>query len=165
MEYSTGQEVLLMSELFKERVLIVLALVLCIVVSILGAWDAPEFSPISVVYTEPDSKPVGTETTKSNTQTTTGTTAKKQTSSKAAVTTTAQTAKQSEKSSQTGKININTASQEMLESLPKIGETIAARIIEYRNTYGGFDSIEEIKNVKGIGEKTFEALKDLITVD
>lgn len=165
MEYSTGQEVLLMSELFKERVLIVLALVLCIVVSILGAWDAPEFSPISIVYTEPDSKPVGTETTKSNAQTTTGTTAKKQTSSKAAVTTTAQTAKQSEKSSQTGKININTASQEMLESLPKIGETIAARIIEYRNTYGGFDSIEEIKNVKGIGEKTFEALKDLITVD
>lgn len=155
-----------MSDLFKERVLIVLALILCIVVSILGAWDAPEFSPISVEYTETSSKPGGgTETTKIDVQTTAGTTYTKNISlSNSAVSTTTQAVKQPG-NNQTGKININTASQELLETLPGIGKTYAARIIEYRNTYGGFDSIEEIMNVKGIGEKRFESLKDLITVD
>lgn len=64
----------------------------------------------------------------------------------------------------TGKININTASATQLDSLSGIGPTYAQRIIEYRNTNGGFKSIDELKKVKGIGEKTFEKFKDNITI-
>lgn len=61
-------------------------------------------------------------------------------------------------------ININTATQAELESLPRIGPAIAQRIIDYRNANGAFTSIEQIMNVKGIGSATFEAIKDFITV-
>ena len=62
------------------------------------------------------------------------------------------------------KVNLNTADQEELETLPNIGETLAVRIIEYRKEHGGFYNIEEIMQVKGIGEGKFEELQDLITV-
>lgn len=62
------------------------------------------------------------------------------------------------------KININTASQEELETLNGIGSVKAAAIIEYREQYGPFSSIEEIMNVPGIGPATFEKIKDSITV-
>ncbi len=61
-------------------------------------------------------------------------------------------------------ININTASADSLMSLPGIGQVYAQRIIDYRNNKA-FSSIEEIKNVEGIGDKTFEKLKGLITVN
>jgi len=61
-------------------------------------------------------------------------------------------------------ININTAPAELLMTLPGIGEVYAKRIIEYRNNKR-FNSIEEIKNIQGIGDKTFEKLKDLITIN
>jgi len=61
-------------------------------------------------------------------------------------------------------ININTASAELLKTLPGIGDVYAQRIIEYRNNKR-FNSIEEIKNIQGIGDKTFEKLKDLITIN
>jgi len=63
-----------------------------------------------------------------------------------------------------GKININTASETELDSLSGIGPTYAKRIIEYRNAHGGFKGIDEVKNVKGIGEKTFLKFKDNITI-
>ncbi|MPN48493.1 ComE operon protein 1 [bioreactor metagenome] len=63
-----------------------------------------------------------------------------------------------------GKININTAEASELDSLPGIGEAYAKRIIEYRKANGPFKSIEDIKNVTGIGEKRYEAIKDLIMV-
>jgi len=63
-----------------------------------------------------------------------------------------------------GKININTASVTELDSLSGIGPTYAQRIIDYRNSNGGFKSIDEIKNVKGIGDKTFDKFKDRITI-
>lgn len=66
---------------------------------------------------------------------------------------------------QSVKININTADSETLQELPNIGPTKAQAIIEYRNQNGSFKSIDEIKNVKGIGDKTFEQLKDLISID
>ncbi|MBI3261395.1 helix-hairpin-helix domain-containing protein [Candidatus Berkelbacteria bacterium] len=63
-----------------------------------------------------------------------------------------------------GKININSASASELESLPSIGPKLAERIIEYRTANGSFKSIEEIINVKGIGDKTFEKFRDQITI-
>lgn len=62
------------------------------------------------------------------------------------------------------KININTASIEELERLHGIGPAIANRIIEYRKFHGGFQSIEEITRVKGIGVKTYEKIKGNITI-
>lgn len=62
------------------------------------------------------------------------------------------------------KVNINTATQADLESLPRIGPKVAQRIIEYRNQNGNFKKVEDIMKVKGIGEKVFAQIKDLITV-
>lgn len=61
-------------------------------------------------------------------------------------------------------IDINTATLEELTVLPGIGPTIAGRIVEYRESNGSFRTIEDIKQVRGIGEATFEDLADLITV-
>ncbi|MEO0020344.1 MAG: helix-hairpin-helix domain-containing protein [candidate division WOR-3 bacterium] len=63
-----------------------------------------------------------------------------------------------------GLININTATLELLCQLPGIGPKTAQRIIDYRKTQGRFNSIEEIMNVRGIGPKRFEQIKNLITV-
>lgn len=66
---------------------------------------------------------------------------------------------------QVEKVNINTADKDTLsENLTGIGPAIAERIISYRNHYGGFQTINELKNVKGIGDKIFEKIKDNITV-
>ena len=62
------------------------------------------------------------------------------------------------------KININTATQTELETLPGIGISTAIKIIEYRKENGKFKNIEEIKNVKGIGENKFKKIKELIKV-
>jgi len=62
------------------------------------------------------------------------------------------------------KININTASLTELQKLPRIGEKVAQRIIDFRKEHGPFNKIEELMKVQGIGEKTFNNLKDLITV-
>jgi len=63
------------------------------------------------------------------------------------------------------RININTATLGELDKLPKIGPTTAQRIIDYRTKNGPFKRVEDLKNVSGIGDATFEALKDLITVE
>lgn len=60
-------------------------------------------------------------------------------------------------------ININTASIEELQHLPRIGPRMAQRIVQHRQEFGLFQSISDIKQVRGIGEKTFQNLKDLIT--
>lgn len=63
-----------------------------------------------------------------------------------------------------GKININTATAAELETLPRIGPTMAQRIVDYREANGPFKTIEDIQNVPGIGPTTFAGIKDLITV-
>jgi competence protein ComEA len=67
-------------------------------------------------------------------------------------------------SSNQAKININKADETQLQNLPGIGPAKAAAITEYRETSGLFKSVEDLKNISGIGDKTFEKLKDLITV-
>ena len=67
-------------------------------------------------------------------------------------------------SAATGKVNLNTASMAQLDTLPGIGAVYAQRIIDYRNSHAGFKDISELKNIKGIGDKTFDKLKDLVTI-
>lgn len=62
------------------------------------------------------------------------------------------------------KININKADEAMLATLPGIGPSKAQSILTYREENGQFQTIEDLKNVSGIGDKTFEKLKDAITV-
>lgn len=62
------------------------------------------------------------------------------------------------------KININTASAAELQKLPRVGEKVAQRIVDFRAQNGKFKKIEEIMKVRGIGEKIFLQLKDMITV-
>jgi competence protein ComEA len=61
-------------------------------------------------------------------------------------------------------VNLNTAPAEQLERLPGVGPKTAARIIEYRQKTGGFKKIEELMNVRGIGEKAFLKMKNQLTV-
>jgi competence protein ComEA len=61
-------------------------------------------------------------------------------------------------------VNLNTAPAEQLERLPGVGPKTAARIIEYRQKNGGFKKIEELMNVRGIGEKAFLKMKNQLTV-
>lgn len=68
-------------------------------------------------------------------------------------------------SKNTNLININTATISELEQLPGVGSSIANNIVLYRQENGNFQSIEDLKEVSRIGDKTFEKLKDLITVD
>ena len=61
-------------------------------------------------------------------------------------------------------VNLNTATQAQLETLPGIGAKAAQRILEYRQKNGNFKKIEDLMNVKGIGEKAFLKLKPLLTI-
>ena len=63
----------------------------------------------------------------------------------------------------TGKVNINTADSEELQTITGVGPVTAEKIISYRESNGRFSRIEDIKNVSGIGDKTFEKMKDSIT--
>ena len=62
------------------------------------------------------------------------------------------------------KIDINRAEAWLLEALPGIGQTLAERIVDYRNASGPFQRIEDLLKVSGVGEATFENMKDFITV-
>ena len=61
-------------------------------------------------------------------------------------------------------LNINTATAEQFEALPGVGAKTAARIVEYRQKNGAFKKVEDLMNVRGIGEKNFLRLKPLLTI-
>jgi competence protein ComEA len=61
-------------------------------------------------------------------------------------------------------VNLNTATAAQLETLPGIGKATAERILEYRQKNGSFKKVEDLMNVRGVGEKSFLKLKPLITV-
>lgn len=63
-----------------------------------------------------------------------------------------------------GRINLNTATESELDTLPRIGPAMAARIIQWRDDNGRFTSVEDLLAVPGIGDKMLEALSDLVTV-
>jgi len=63
-----------------------------------------------------------------------------------------------------GKININTATADQLDTLPGIGPSYAQAIVTYRTDHGNYKTIQDIENVPGIGDATFKKLEDLITV-
>jgi competence protein ComEA len=75
-----------------------------------------------------------------------------------------QTTRRSAQPAVSSPININTATAAELEALPGVGPAMAARIVEFRTKNGGFKKLEDLMNVKGIGEKTFLKLKPLVTI-
>lgn len=64
----------------------------------------------------------------------------------------------------TGKVNLNAATAQQLEELPGVGPKLAARIVEYRQKSGAFKSVQDLMNVKGIGEKNFEKLQSFLSL-
>ena len=63
-----------------------------------------------------------------------------------------------------GKVNINTADETALETLPRVGPAMAKRIIDWRTKNGRFTAVEDLMSVTGVGEKTFDELKELVTL-
>lgn len=63
-----------------------------------------------------------------------------------------------------GKVNLNTADLSTLETLPRVGPAMAQRIIDWRTSNGRFSSVEDLMSITGVGDKTFQQLKDLVTV-
>jgi competence protein ComEA len=75
-----------------------------------------------------------------------------------------QRASVSSSASASAPINLNTATAAQLETLPGIGKSTAERILEYRQKNGSFKKVEDLMNVRGVGEKSFLKLKPLVTV-
>jgi competence protein ComEA len=75
-----------------------------------------------------------------------------------------QRASASSSASASAPINLNTATAAQLETLPGIGKSTAERILEYRQKNGSFKKVEDLMNVRGVGEKSFLKLKPLVTV-
>jgi competence protein ComEA len=63
-----------------------------------------------------------------------------------------------------GKVNINIASMEELDKLPGVGPVTAQKILDYREKNGEFNSIEDLKNIQGIGDKTLDKFRDNIDI-
>lgn len=140
------------NKLSHERILICIALIACACVIGYNAFFTPEVNVPTVIYTDQD------DSTKEDEEYI------PQGVGSDAVTLQSSEMSGSE-SDQNNLLNINTATlDEISENLPGIGDVIAERIVDYREANGDFQSIEDIMNVSGIGEKIFENLKDKICI-
>ncbi|WP_410569473.1 helix-hairpin-helix domain-containing protein [Amycolatopsis sp. cmx-4-61] len=63
-----------------------------------------------------------------------------------------------------GKVDLNTATPDQLDTLPGVGEVMAKRIVQWRTDHGGFTKVEQLRDVDGIGESKFEKLREQVTV-
>lgn len=130
-----------------ETYLVSFALVLLATIILYQVYMTPNLSPAVI------NKTVGTSNVKNNSETTTNSSCK--------ITNNRKNTKNIIKSS--GVVNINTAGVDKLATLPGIGEVKANAIIQYRNNNGNFSSADDLTNVKGIGEKTVDKLRNLVT--
>lgn len=138
-----------------EKILIIIALALSSIMVLYNAFFIPAAKTPSVIYVDSTSQPQGSESSEENDTASTSSSSSSSESKTQANNTQGTTAK----------VNLNTATEsEFSDNLPGIGPTLAKRIIEYRNTYGKFSSIDEIKNVSGIGEKIYENIKSQLSV-
>ncbi len=174
------------NKLSHERILICVALIACACVIGYNAFFTPKVSVPTVIYTDQDSLASEDEEYSPQTvpamaeedssavsvddDTSSAASVDNDTSSAVPVNEDTLSAVSSAPSNSavnsSGLININTASAEELEeNLPRVGNVIAARIIDYREFHGGFKSIDEIMEVSGIGDKIFEGIKDKICVN
>ncbi|BFU97140.1 MAG: conserved protein of unknown function [Nitrospira sp.] len=77
---------------------------------------------------------------------------------------TAEPVKRSSVAKTVGKLDLNRATEKELESLPGIGAVLAGRIVRYRQDIGSFNRVEDLRDVKGIGKKKFDKIKNLVQV-
>lgn len=147
-------------ETLQVRYLIVIAAVLCALIIGYNAFYVPEVSiPDIAVMTDASSAADETYTPKAASGTPAASIPDESKQPEKAVGTA------SAAETLHGKMNINTATaRQMSDGLDGIGDVMAKRIVDYREKNGKFKRIEEIKNVSGIGDKTFAKLKDHITV-
>ena len=75
-----------------------------------------------------------------------------------------QTQETAEAAEPEGQLDLNAATEEQLAGLPGIGETLARRIVAYRQTHGAFAAVEELLQVEGIGESRLDAIRDMIVI-
>lgn len=139
-----------------EKILIIVALTLCAGILFYNAFFIPQISIPSVIYVDANENDERSESSIPSIESENDSNSNNHSDG---------TENSQNKSAESSlKVNINTATAEELEKLDGIGPAIAQRIVEYRNTNGKFLSTDEIKNVSGIGEKTFEKFKDDICV-
>ena len=165
------------NKLSHERILICVALIACACVIGYNAFFTPKVSVPTVIYTDQDSLASEDEEYSpqavpamaeedSSAASVDADTSSSDASGNDDASSAVSSAPSSSATSSSGLININTASAEELEeNLPRVGNVIAARIIDYREYHGGFKSIDEIMEVSGIGDKIFEEIKDKICVN
>lgn len=126
-----------MKATFSERLLLVAALVICAVLVGYNAFYEPQAAIPTIVYSESGSQSGQEEEY--------------------------QPLPPEEKES--GPLNLNEATEEELaRRLPGVGETLARRIVEYREQHHGFERLEDLRNVEGIGEATWEEIRPFLTL-
>ena len=141
-----------------EKILIIVALIFCAGILFYNAFFIPDISIPAVIYVDSNSDDISSAERSAN-ESDSQKYSSENSSSQSNSTNTPST------DTSNSKVNINTATAEELdEKLTGVGPAIAKRIVDYRNSVGKFNSIEEIMNVSGIGEKTFEKFKDIICV-
>lgn len=122
------------NQIEHERILIVIALLLCAVIIGYNAFFVPEVTSPTVIYVQ--SQPAGSATATD------------------------------EEYTPAAPLNLNTATQQQLiDTLPDVGEVTAQRIIQYREEHGVYQTVDELKQVEGIGEKTFAKIKPYVVVE